>query len=85
VEIGNPATAAPPITGSLDIINDIAPDNSAPTNPLEQMPDSFPDSGTISVPGESGAPSALLLLVLGSAVIGTLLAASRQVIAKKSL
>lgn len=82
IEIGNAATASSQIIGSLDAISESSPTNKiAPKNPVENV-DQPLGSG---VPGKSGAPSALLLLLLGSAVIGTLLAFRRQMIAKHSL
>lgn len=81
VEIGNPSTASSPVIGSLADIGTASPQDIAPGNPVEYP--SLPlKSG---VPGKSGAPSGILLLLLGSGVIGALFACRRQVIAGKTL
>lgn len=80
VEIGNATSASPAITGSLSDIGVATPADTAPRNPIED-PRRPLESG---VPGKSGSSSALLLLLLGSAVIGTLLAFRRQMTAESS-
>ncbi len=81
VEIGNQATAAPSIIGDFDALAELPGEDIAPPNPVED-PARPLDAG---VPGKSGSPSALVLLLLGSAAIGTLLAVRRQAIAAKTL
>ena len=81
IEIGNPSTSSSPIVGALDMIGEVSPGDVAPPNPVDRTTRPL-QSG---VPGKSGVPSALLLLLLGSAAIGTLLACRRQVIAAKTL
>ena len=77
VEIGNPGTSSSPIIGDIDAIDEEDPGSVAPENPLEDPEIPLEDG----VPGDTGSPSALLLLLLGSAAIGTLFAVRRQVIA----
>ncbi len=81
VEIGNPATASSPIIGALETIEEGMVEEIAPVNPVEH-PTRPLESG---VPGKSGSPSGFLLLLLGSAAVGTLLAVRRQVTAAKTL
>lgn len=81
VEIGNPATASSPIIGALAAIEDGMVQEIAPPNPVEH-PVRPLEAG---VPGKAGSPSGFLLLLLGSAAVGTLLAVRRQVIAAKKL
>ncbi|MBI2636428.1 fibronectin type III domain-containing protein [Candidatus Peregrinibacteria bacterium] len=83
VEIGNPQTSSAPITGSLDLIAEVSPGASAPQNPVGRMQEN-PEK-TPEVPGKSGAPSGLTLLLLGSAAIGALFACRRQVTAARKL
>ena len=78
VDIGNPSTSSSPIVGTLDLVADVAPSTSAPENPVGQMRET-------AVPGTSGAPSGFVLLLLGSAAIGTLLACRRQMTASRRL
>ena len=81
VEIGNPKTASSPILGSLDSIGSEEPsENIAPKNPVEHSTEPLPSG----VPGKSGAPSDILLLILGAAAIGTLFAVRRQYIASST-
>lgn len=82
VEIGNPSTSTAPVEGTLDLIDVTSPSTVAPPNPLENIGNSLPASTGVYVPGETGAPSGILLLILCSAAIGTLLALRRQYIAR---
>lgn len=83
VEIGNPQTASAPIAGSLDLVAEVAPGAGAPQNPVGRMLEN--SEKTPEVPGKSGAPSGLALLLLGSAAIGALFACRRQVTAARKL
>jgi hypothetical protein len=80
VEIGNPSTSSAPITGSLDLVAEVAPGSKAPENPVKTIRET--GGPKTEVPGKSGAPSGIVLLLLGSAAIGTLLACRRQTIAR---
>lgn len=84
VEIGNPATSSSPIVGSLDLVTEVAASVTAPENPVKGI-SSTTGSATTDVPGKSGAPSAIVLLLLASAAIGTLLACRRQASATRQL
>lgn len=79
VEIGNPGTSSSPIVGELESIAEVSPDAVAPVNPVAATVRPLAEG----VPGKSGSASALLLLVLAAAVIGTVLACRRQVIAAR--
>ncbi len=72
VEIGNPRTSTAPLLVIPREGGSLNGDITAPQNPV--------DTGT-SVPGESGSPSVLLLLLAASAGIGMLVALRRQFIA----
>lgn len=85
VEIGNPSTSSSPIIGALDLVAEIAPSVGAPDNPVENMDRMLADGSTAAVPGRSGAPSGVFLLLIGSAAIGTLLACRRQMTVSKKL
>ncbi len=75
VEVGNPGTASSPIDGSLESIDDpVAGETVAPHNPVENTEHPLKNG----VPGKSGAPSAVMLLLFGAAAIGTLFACRRQ-------
>ncbi len=67
VEVGNPKSSTSPLTGDLT-------QEAFPTNPLEGTT----GSKTSTLPGETGVPSVVVLLLLLSAVTGTVLAARRQ-------
>ena len=66
IEVGNPASSTAPLVGSV----------------LTDAPGEHPlGNGDVpSVPGETGIPSSLLLLLLGSAIAGTIVAARRQIL-----
>lgn len=83
VEIGNPQTSSAPIAGSLDLVAEVSPGVGAPQNPVGRMHKNL--ETTQEVPGKSGAPSGLVLLLLGSAAIGALFACRRQVTAARKL
>lgn len=67
VTVGNPSTATMPL--SLETITP------APNNPLDGRVDN-----TNSVPGQTGISSFMVLVLIGSAIAGTLLASRRQMI-----
>ncbi|MDO8649314.1 MAG: fibronectin type III domain-containing protein [Candidatus Peregrinibacteria bacterium] len=73
VKVGDPGSSTSPLVGQ--ITRDDGPNGQ---NPLD-TPDGRPITST--VPGESGASSILLLLLLGSAIIGTAFAFRRQLAA----
>ncbi len=69
VKIGSPATSTAPLIGIPQDLSATLGNTVAPRNPAQNQ--------TI-VPGESGIPSPLIFLVVGSAVIGTMIALRRQ-------
>lgn len=81
VEIGNPATSTSPILGALETIGEESPQAIAPENPVDHVNTPL----ATGVPGKAGSSSGLVLLLLGSAVIGTFLACRRQILAAHSL
>ncbi len=83
VEIGNPSTSSSPIVGTLDLVADVAPGTNAPENPVVHMNETQVQGS--AVPGKSGAPSGFVLLLVGSAAIGTLFACRRQMIASRRI
>ncbi len=72
VKVGDPGSSTAPLRGITD-------DSPRGQNPLEQSEAPAP-----SVPGETGIPTTILLLLLLSAVIGTLIAFRRQFVAVPS-
>ncbi|NOS68227.1 MAG: hypothetical protein HOO67_07795 [Candidatus Peribacteraceae bacterium] len=86
VEIGNPSTSSAPIVGSLDLVSEVAPSTLSPENPVKDLGMTIDGAVRgVEVPGKSGAPSGVVLLLLASAAIGTLLACRRQAIASRTL
>lgn len=81
VEIGNPVTSTSPILGALEAIGEESPQVIAPENPVEYVQTPL----TAGVPGKAGSSSGLVLLLIGSAVIGTFLAGRRQFLATHTL
>lgn len=81
VEIGNPSTSSASIVGSLDLVAEVAGGVGAPENPVREIYETPRPAS--AVPGESGVPSSFLLLLLGSAAIGSLLAFRRQLTASR--
>ncbi len=69
VKIGSPATSTAPLIGIPQDLSATLGNTVAPQNPAQNQP---------IVAGEAGIPSPLIFLVVGSAVIGTLIALRRQ-------
>lgn len=79
VEVGNPKTSTSPLKeGTVNVVPETT------ENPINTVAPEHPLSGNVTatptktVPGETGTGSALVLLLLLSAAIGTLLAGRRQ-------
>lgn len=80
VEIGNPATASAMLGSVTDLVDNgpgAEPEQETKENPLETI------DRPKNVPGDTGAPSAILLLLGSSAAAGTLLALRRQLTASR--
>lgn len=71
VEVGNAASSTAPLSANVTFDDPTDLSNLEPANPVQN---------TETVPGETGIPSMLVILLFASAVIGTIFASRRQLI-----